>query len=316
MSTSQPPGPDPVPNGSAPQTGQPVPPPPAYPAGPAASQTPPPSWPQQGGPSAPAADNSKRNVVAIVSLVVAVVGLVLACIPATVTFAWPVLIVGFIVASVSLFLRGRGLAFGVGGLAVSVVASLAAVVTTIVALATPTPAPVPAVTPTPTPTATTETPTAEPTPTASTATSAATDGDGTPTNPFALGTLLTTTDWEITVNSVTLNATDQVLAANSLNTAPADGNEYVLINITETYTGSDSAVTADPILIAWVDPSTAETHATSETIQVPPDRFDSSSLTPGVPLTGNVVVEVPSASAADGLIELTSGANSAYVALS
>lgn len=48
----------------------------------------------------------------------------------------------------------------------------------------------------------------------------------------------------ITINSINLNGTDAVLAANQFNEAPADGSVYALINATVTYTGKDSGSAA------------------------------------------------------------------------
>ncbi len=63
---------------------------------------------------------------------------------------------------------------------------------------------------------------------------------GTRENPAAIGSTVKGNEWTVVINSVTLNATDAVLAANQFNDAPDAGTEYILVNYTATYTGSDA----------------------------------------------------------------------------
>ena len=64
-------------------------------------------------------------------------------------------------------------------------------------------------------------------------------------NPLAVGDTETIGDYEVTVLSVTPNATDVVAAENSANEAPAAGDQFFIARISLTYTGTE---TGDPTL--------------------------------------------------------------------
>lgn len=88
--------------------------------------------------------------------------------------------------------------------------------------------------------------------------------EGTRDNPLPLGSTITDGDWTVTVNSVNLDALDQIVNDEHWNDPPADGNVYIMVEATVTYTGTDPQgempttmidyVTADgnTIDIAWV----------------------------------------------------------------
>lgn len=63
--------------------------------------------------------------------------------------------------------------------------------------------------------------------------------EGTRENPYPVGSVIDNDEWRVVVNSVTLGATDAVIAGNSFNEPPADGNEYILVNYSVTYLGAD-----------------------------------------------------------------------------
>lgn len=66
-------------------------------------------------------------------------------------------------------------------------------------------------------------------------------GAGTRAYPIPIGqTVAIGNDWELTVLSVTPNATDLVLAESSYNEPPAAGHQFFLANVRITYTGDDS----------------------------------------------------------------------------
>jgi hypothetical protein len=64
---------------------------------------------------------------------------------------------------------------------------------------------------------------------------------GTRANPIPLGqTVEINDDWELTVLSVTPDATDQVMAESTYNDPPAAGHQFFIATVRVTYTGDDS----------------------------------------------------------------------------
>lgn len=132
--------------------------------------------------------------------------------------------------------------------------------------------------------------------------------DGTRESPFPIGTKVKNDEWEVTINSVTFGANDAVAAANQFNEAPDEGNEYMLINATMTYIGNDS----DGGMPAFVgiDYVTADgvTVDSLGTFAVAPDALDSlSTLYNGGSITGNMVIQVPSENATQGVLAVRPG---------
>lgn len=69
------------------------------------------------------------------------------------------------------------------------------------------------------------------------------EGDATEdrTSPAPLGTPIELDDWTVQVNGFEPDVTDEVLAGDTFADPPGDGEAYALLNVTYTYTGSDSA---------------------------------------------------------------------------
>ncbi|WP_231856048.1 DUF4352 domain-containing protein [Nocardia cyriacigeorgica] len=125
---------------------------------------------------------------------------------------------------------------------------------------------------------------------------------GTRANPYPLGSVITDGDWQVTVNSVTLNANDAVAAENSYNEAPPPGSQYLLANVTITYIGNDPQGDTPFATISYVtaDGNTVNSYDSNA---VAPDALDTNSpLFEGASTTGNVEFLVPSASAAQGTL--------------
>lgn len=100
--------------------------------------------------------------------------------------------------------------------------------------------------------------------------------------------------WTLTVNSVNLDATDEVVGGNMFNEEPPAGSVYVLINVTATYNGSDDK-TSPFIFMSGVTSSNVEISGLDSFV-VAPDAFDSlSDVFAGGSLTGNFALAVPSA---------------------
>ncbi|WP_405474921.1 hypothetical protein [Paenarthrobacter ilicis] len=150
-------------------------------------------------------------------------------------------------------------------------------------------------------------------PTSSDAASEGTKGDassksGTRESPYPIGSVIESKDWKVVINSVTLAATDAVVAANQFNKEPAAGFEYILVNYSATYTGDD----ADGQMPAFVsvDYVTADGNTVDGTksLAVAPESIDTMSvLYKGASATGNKAIEVPSATAGQGVLAVRAG---------
>ncbi|MEP6482527.1 MAG: hypothetical protein ABJA94_11025 [Rhodoglobus sp.] len=187
-------------------------------------------------PSAPTQSSvppkAPRNVPGLISLIVSIVGFVFACIPGALILGWILLPIAFILAIVSLFMRGVGKGFGVAGLIISVVGTIVGFIvffavaassfsdafgggTTVVGSSG----------------------------SSTSASDSSTSKVGTRDNPAAVGSTITGKDWTAVVNSYNTDG-NAIVLANSFNEAPAAGNHYELVNYTVTYTGADSSYAA------------------------------------------------------------------------
>jgi hypothetical protein len=116
-------------------------------------------------------------------------------------------------------------------------------------------------------------------------------------NPIPLGTAAALdANWTLIVNSVNLDATEQIMATEPFNEAPPEGSVYVLVNITVTYTGTVDNQ-SDEVLVSAVTNSNVEINW-FDSIVIAPDFYDpSTSFFPGGSKSGNLVFTVPAAEA-------------------
>lgn len=236
----------------------------------------------------------------IVAFIISIVGFIFACIPGALIIGWILLPIAFILALVSLFLKGKGKALGITGLIISVVGTIVgAVVFFAVVTASfndafgggETTAAVPEDTTTEETTDADEEAPAE-------------DEQGTRANPYPIGTAVTQGDWTVTINSVTLNANDAIAAENPFNEAPAEGTQYMMANLTATYNGDDEEGTIPMLILDYVT-ADGNTINSYDTIVVPPEQFDSiGTLYPDASTTGNIAFQIPSDTAGDGVLAL------------
>ncbi|MDI2098433.1 DUF2510 domain-containing protein [Ruicaihuangia caeni] len=136
---------------------------------------------------------------------------------------------------------------------------------------------------------------------------------GTRANPAPLGTTITTDEWEVVVNSVTLNADEAVLAANMFNEPAPDGLMYIIVNATTTYLGEDSS---SDFLVSYAFVSDSGTvYTNSETLAVAPDPIVGTELYTGASATANTVLAIPVDAA--GALRVSPGffADEAFVAI-
>lgn len=142
-----------------------------------------------------------------------------------------------------------------------------------------------------------------------------TEEAGTRENPLPLGTLISSKDWDVVVNSVNLAANEDVAAANMFNEAPAEGYQYAVANVTVTYKGADSSYPAF-VNIDYVT-SSGEVISTWDSLAVAPEpTFGSGELYAGGSATGNLAFAIPVA--ADGVLRVKAGmlADDIFVAVS
>lgn len=127
-------------------------------------------------------------------------------------------------------------------------------------------------------------------------------GGTTRENPLPLGTTISSDEWDVTVNSVNLNATDAILAENPLNDAPGEGQTYVMANITARYKGDDPQGASPFTNIAFVTPQGNEINA-YDSIAVEPDAFENlTTLYKDASTTRNISFLVDEASAGEGVL--------------
>ncbi|SNU01053.1 hypothetical protein SAMN06298212_10655 [Ruaniaceae bacterium KH17] len=268
------------------------------------SQTPPsPAYPV---PAAPQPEPPAKNTLGTIALVLAIVGFIFACIPGALIVGWILLPIAFILSIVALVAKNKRRGGALAALIISIVGTIVGVIVFVAVVGN-------AVDDafnenvTAQPPAATES--AEPDDDAATGEDAAESAgpDGTRANPYPIGTELRTDDWTLVVNGVDLDATDAVMAENEFNDPPEDGNVYILVNLTATYTGSDAAGAMPWALVEYVSAGGNTFDALSfDTFAVAPDAFDSlTTLYEGASTTGNAILQVPAEGVADGTLAIT-----------
>lgn len=198
--------------------------------------------PAQPGPIAP-----KRNTLALVALIIAIVGFVFACMPGALIVGWILLPIAFILSIVALTQKGKkgkavlALILSIVGTIVGVVVFMAVVSKaandafggTETSVTTDVKAPL---------AGTDDEKKAEEVAKADDAKSAA--EAGTRDNPAPIGSTITGKEWTVVVNSHNAAANDIVAASPYNDEAPA-GFHYEIVNSTVTYTGDDKGISQE-----------------------------------------------------------------------
>lgn len=188
---------------------------------------------EQGG-----APKPKRNVLALVALVISIVGFIFACIPGALIIGWILLPVAFILGLVSLFLKGTGKGLGIAGVIISVVGTVVAVVVFFAVVAD----------------SFNDAFSDETTVVEESAEEGESDAgeapaeeaaaaEGTRENPVAIGSTITSEEWTVVVNSFNADGNATAAADDFNDPAPA-GSHYEIVSYTVTYTGTDSSFAA------------------------------------------------------------------------
>lgn len=254
---------------------------------------------------------AKIHPLSFVALAIAVVGFIFACIPGALIAGWVLLPIAFILSLVALFLQGKKWP-AITALVLSIVGTVVGVIVfTSVVSASFNDA-----------FGGTETTVAPPADADASADEAPAPDDapedaaapGSRENPVPLGSLISGGEYDVTINSVNLNATDAVLAANQFNEAPAEGFAYAVVNATITYTGEESGFAAF-VGIDYVT-STGEVITTADDFAVAPEpTIGLDEMYNGGTVTGNIVLSVPAGDS--GLIRVRPGmvADDVFVAV-
>lgn len=250
----------------------------------------------------PQAKKQQLNVVGLIALIAAAVGFVFACVPGALIVGWVLLPIAFVLALVSLFLKDKAKWMGLTALIVSIVGTIVGAVVFFAVVAT---------------SFDNAFGSGDTTVVPPSGDAAVTDGAageeqaaeaGTRDNPHPIGSVIESDDWRVVVNSVTLAATDAVVAANRFNEPPAEGSEYILVNYSATYIGDDP----DGQMPAFVSVEyvTADGRTVNDFAKhvVEPEPIDTTStLYKGGTATGNTAFEVPSATAGQGVLAVRPG---------
>ena len=251
-------------------------------------QTPAPQQPAPPMYAQPMQPEKTKNTLGLIALTVAVLGLILSFVKGALMAGWILLPIAFILGIVSLFLKNKKKGMGIAAIVVSVVG---AVVAPIMFLAYVTDAADEAL----------NAPPAQIGPDGETIEDKGTSRD----NPLPVGSSVESKEWSYKINSVELNGTDAVLAANTFNDAPSDGQQYMLINVTATYNGNDPEGATPFGSVAYVS-ADGNTFASHDTLAVAPDAFDQmTTLYEGASTTGNIAIAVPSEGIENGVLAVS-----------
>ncbi|EFK55114.1 DUF4352 domain-containing protein [Corynebacterium genitalium ATCC 33030] len=256
--------------------------------------------PQYGPPQQPG--GSKLNILGIISIALAVLGTIMSFFPATLVFGWLLLPIALVVGIIGLVMKDMSKGPAIAGVITAVVGGLIALTVFFVAAS-------------------------------STSDSAAEDaGDAAPAdgasaggaadngkdkgkskakgsdagksreNPLPLGSTITQGDWEVTINSVNLDATDEIMEENPFSDEPKDGMVHILVNMTAKYIGDDPQGESPLIFVSYVSPE-GKTYESHEVTLVEPDMFDlSTTLYNGADTSGNIGVSIPIEGKEEGTI--------------
>ncbi len=228
---------------------------------------------------------SKLNVLALVSMIVAVIGFIFACIPGALVIGWILLPIAFVLSIVSLFLKGDMKWFGIVGLIVSIVGTIVGVMVFIGVIATAagnafgggeTTVTQPSNEPTDEDVQTSE----QPAP-----------AQGTRENPYPVGSEISNNDWTVVITAVNRDGNAAIAEANQFNEPAAAGTHYEIVTYSITYKGSESGYAAE-VAIAAVT-SSGNVINSFDSLVVLNDGMGLDELYAGGTLTGSVAFAIP-----------------------
>lgn len=243
----------------------------------------------------PVEQHKARNTVGLIALITSIVGAIFAVIPGALIVGWILLPIAFILSIISLFMKQQKRGQGIAALIISILGTVIGFIVFFAVLASSVDEAFSEDFQVETPSETSaEDNRADDEVTADPADEAEVVAEeGTRDNPLPLGTTVSSSDWDVTVNSVDLDASAAIQAENPFNEEPAEGNVYIMAEVTATYTGSDPEGDMPYVTVEYVSAG-GNSFASHDAMVVTPDDFDSmETLYEGASTTGNIAVEVP-----------------------
>lgn len=118
---------------------------------------------------------------------------------------------------------------------------------------------------------------------------------GTRQNPLDPGASFTVGDWTVQIGETDPDAGEIVAAENQFNDPPAEGRQFVMVEVDVTYTGDDSGHPWVDLSFAFygADGNTFGTNSDDYCGVIPDDLMDIGEMFPGASASGNVCVSVP-----------------------
>lgn len=245
----------------------------------------------------------QQNAVGLIALIAGVLGFIFACIPGALIVGWVLLPVAFVLGLVSLFLKDKGKGMGITALILAIVGTIVGFVVFFAVVASSVD----------TAFGGGDTTVVQPSNEAGAKGEAvdekkpASDA-GTRGNPHPIGSVIESKDWRVVINSVTLAATDAVIAANQFNEPPAEGSEYIVVNYSATYIGDDPNGQMPAFVSVEYVTADGKTVDRFNKMVITADEMDTtSSLYTDGTATGNMAIEVSSATAGEGVLAVRAG---------
>lgn len=124
---------------------------------------------------------------------------------------------------------------------------------------------------------------------------------GTRENPVAIGTAVSSDEWEVTVNSFTADATDTVIAEDASNAEPGDGEVYALINLSVKRISEEPAYPTE-VGASYVAEDGNIFSSFDARVVLPEDLSKANELSKGDEASGDVAVMIPKGGAGSILI--------------
>nr|VDG62186.1 Telomeric repeat-binding factor 2 [Streptococcus thermophilus] len=277
-----------------------------------------PGQPQYGPPQQPG--DGKLNILGIVSIALAVLGTILSFFPATLVMGWIMLPIAFVVGIIGLAMKDLSKGTAIAGVITAIVGGLISLIVFFVAASfASNSAAEDAEDNAPVESADGE---AESGGDAASAGGQSADNDdkakdkgkdkgsgegSSRENPLPLGSTVAEGDWEVTINSVNLDATEEIMKEEPFNEEPEDGMVYIMVNMTAKYTGDESQGENPLIPVSYVSPG-GKTYESYDVAILVPDRFEVfTTLYNGGDTTGNIGLSVPAEDLENGTIVVEPG---------
>ncbi|WP_232488024.1 DUF4190 domain-containing protein [Brevibacterium antiquum] len=256
----------------------------------------------------PPARKRKKNVMGIVAFIIAVVGFIFACIPGALIMGWILLPIAFLLAIISFFLKG-GKGFSIAALILSVVGTIVAILVFLFVVAS-------SFDDAFSDDVSAEAPAEEVVAEAGEAEEAGAE-EGTRENPYSIGTKISSDAWDMTITSVTLDATDEVLAENEFNEKPDSGNQYMMVDVEMTYTGDAPDGEMPMATFEYVSVGGNTFDGLDDMVVAPNALDDMENMYNGATTSGSIAIQIPSEDAEAGVLAVNPDmfADKVYVAV-